>query len=106
MSRDRQSRSFQLFDLMTNLTADGLIRGMAAAGATFAARRVIIILWTKITGKEPPAHPEDPQVSLGEALSWGTLAAVTMQTARILAIRAAESRLRSPDRESADAVDG
>ena len=106
MSRDRQSRSFQTFDLLTNLTADGLIRGLAAAGATFAARRAIVIVWTKITGKEPPAHPEDPRVSLGEALSWGTLAAVTMQTARILAIRAAESRLRSPDRESADAVDG
>jgi Protein of unknown function (DUF4235) len=106
MSRDRQSRSFQIFDLLTNLTADGVIRGLAAAGATFAARRVIVVLWTKVMGKEPPAHPEDPQVSLSEALGWGTLAAVTMQTARILAIRAAESRLRSPDRESTDAADG
>jgi Protein of unknown function (DUF4235) len=106
MSRDRQSRGFQILDLMTNLTADGVIRGLAAAGAAFAARRVIVVLWTKIMGKEPPAHPEDPQVSLPEALGWGTLAAVTMQTARILAIRAAESRLRSPDRESIDAADG
>jgi len=102
MARDRQSRGFQAFDLLTNLTADGLIRGLAAAGATFAARRVIVILWTKITGKEPPAHPEDPQVSLAEALGWGTLAAVTMQTARILAIRAAESRLHNSDQPSAD----
>ena len=106
MARDRQSRSFQVFDLMTNLTADGIIRGLAAAGATFAARRVIIILWTKVTGQEPPAHPEDPQVSLPVALGWGTLAAVTMQTARILAIRAAESRFRSPDRESIEAAEG
>jgi len=102
MARDRQSRGFQAFDLMTNLTADGIIRGLAAAGATFAARRVTVILWTKVMGKEPPAHPEDPRVSLPEALGWGTLAAVTMQTARILAIRAAESRLHNPDHESAD----
>jgi hypothetical protein len=105
MSRDRQSRGFQIFDLMTNLTADGVIRGLAAAGATFAARRVAVILWTKIMGKEPPAHPEDPKVSLSEALSWATVTAVSMQTARILAIRAAESRLRSPDRESVGAAD-
>jgi Protein of unknown function (DUF4235) len=103
MARDRQSRGFQVFDLLTNLTADGIMRGLAAAGATFAARRAIIIIWTKVMGKEPPTHPEDPQTSLPEALGWAALAAVTMQTARILAIRATESRLRSPDRESADA---
>jgi Protein of unknown function (DUF4235) len=106
MPRDRQSRGFQIFDILTELTADGVIRGLAAAGATLLTRRVLVIVWTKVMGKEPPAHPEDPKVSLSEALGWGTLAAVSMQTARILAIRAAESRLRSPDRESADAADG
>jgi Protein of unknown function (DUF4235) len=106
MPRDRQSRSFQVFDLMANLTADGIIRGLAAAGAMFLARRAIIVVWTKVTGKEPPLHPEDPHVSLPEAVGWAALTAATMQSARILAIRAAESRLRSPDRESADAAQG
>ena len=106
MARDRQSRSFQMFDLLTNLTADGIIRGLASAGAVFISRRLVIILWTKATGKEPPVHPEDPKVALPEAIGWAALAAATMQTARILAIRAAESRLHSPDREPADAANG
>jgi Protein of unknown function (DUF4235) len=106
MARDRQSRGFQVFDLLTNLTADGIIRGLASASAMFLSRRLIIILWTKATGKKPPLHPEDPKVALPEAVGWAALAAATMQTARILAIRAAESRLRSQDREPADAPNG
>jgi len=107
MSKDRQSRGFQVFDLMTNLTADGLIRGLAAAGAMFVARRTVIILWRTISGKEPPLHPEDPQVSLPEAVGWAALMSATMQTARLLAIRAEDSRTRSaPDREPADTASG
>jgi hypothetical protein len=107
MARDRQSRSFQVFDLMTNLTADGIIRGLAAAGAMYIARRTVIILWRTISGKEPPLHPEDPQVSLPEAVSWAALTAATMQTARLLAIRAADSRMRSgPEREPTSTPSG
>jgi hypothetical protein len=107
MARDRQSRGFRVFDLMTNLTADGIIRGLAAAGAMFMARRAVIVLWKTISGREPPLHPEDPEVSLPEAVGWAALTAATMQTARLLAIRAADSRLRSgPDREPADAANG
>jgi Protein of unknown function (DUF4235) len=107
MSRDRQSRGFQVFDLVANLTADGLVRGLAAAGAMFVARRTIIVLWRTISGKEPPLHPEDPQVSLPEAVGWAALTAATMQTARLLAIRAADSRMRSgPDREPASTSNG
>jgi len=107
MSRDRQSRGFQAFELMTNLTADGIVRGLAAAGAMFVARRTVIILWRTISGKEPPLNPEDPQVSLPEAVGWAALTAATMQTARLLAIRAADSRMRSsPDREPASTGGG
>jgi Protein of unknown function (DUF4235) len=107
MSRDRQSRGFQVFDLMTNLTADGIVRGLAAAGAMFVARRTVIILWRTISGKEPPLNPEDPQVSLPEAVGWAALTAATMQTARLLAIRAADNRMRSgSDREPASTADG
>ena len=45
-----------------------IVTALVGAGAAFAARKLLFFGWTKITGKEPPEHPEDPQVALGEAL--------------------------------------
>ena len=107
MAEKRRGIGWMLMDGLADLTENGITRGLAALAATFVARRLITILWTKATGKEPPSNPEDPQVSLPEALSWATLTAVTLQTARLLAVRAAVSRIRSsPDREPADAANG
>ena len=64
--------------------------GMAAA---VAARKLVIVAWKKITGKEPPQHFEDPQVALGEAIVFGIVVGAGMHTARLLAIRAASRRL-------------
>jgi hypothetical protein len=65
--------------------AVGALAGMAAA---FVARKVLSFAWTKATGKEPPEHPEDPQVALGEALIWGLVLGAGVHTARMLATRA------------------
>jgi hypothetical protein len=72
------------------------IGGLAAAGAGFATRKVMSMAWKRVTGKEPPQHPEDPQVRLVEALSWATAMALAMSTARLLATRAAAKRFRVP----------
>ena len=48
-----------------------VVNALAGAAATFVARKVLVVAWKKITGKEPPEHPEDPQVALSEALIWG-----------------------------------
>ena len=64
--------------------------GLAAA---FAARKVIGFAWTKITGKEPPSNPEDPQVALRDALIFGILIGAGVHTARLLATRATARRL-------------
>jgi hypothetical protein len=69
-----------------------VIGGVAAMLAGFVVRRVITSVWTRATGKEPPAHPEDPQVALGEALSWAILTGVGVEAARLLATRAATKR--------------
>ena len=61
------------------------VAGMAAA---FVVRKLLSFAWTKITGKEPPEHPEDPQVALGEALAWGVLLGAGVHVARMLATRA------------------
>ncbi len=73
--------------------AAAAVSGMAAA---FVARKLIVFGWKKITGKEPPEHPEDPQVALGEALIWGILMGVGVQTARMLATRATARRRSEP----------
>jgi hypothetical protein len=64
------------------------VTALVGFGATFAARKVIQFAWKKITGKEPP-EPDDPQVGLGEALAWAVAMAVSVQVARMLAVRAA-----------------
>ena len=76
--------------------ASRVIGGLAAAGAGFATRKVMSLAWKRITGKEPPQHPEDPQVQLAEALGWAIAMALAMSTARLLATRAATRRLQRP----------
>jgi hypothetical protein len=69
-----------------------VISGVAAMVAAFIVRKAISAMWTKATGKEPPAHPEDPQVALGEALGWAVITGVGVESARLLATRAATRR--------------
>ena len=65
-----------------------VLTGLVGLAAAYGARMVIQFIWKRITGKEPPEHPDDPDVALGEALAWGILLGVGMQTARMLATRA------------------
>lgn len=69
-----------------------IVGGLAAAGVGFVVKKLITVAWTKATGKEPPAHPEDPQVALGEALGWALITAVGAESARLLATRAVTKR--------------
>jgi hypothetical protein len=78
-----------------------IVSGLAAMIAAFLARKVVTFAWTKATGKEPPTHPEDPQVALSEALGWSVLTGVTVGAAKLLATRAAARRTHGgPDNES------
>jgi hypothetical protein len=73
-----------------------LLSGLVGFAAAFGARKILIFAWKAITGREPPEHPEDPQVALGEALTWGILLGVGVQIARMLALRAATKRVAGP----------
>ncbi|HUZ23419.1 MAG TPA: DUF4235 domain-containing protein [Streptosporangiaceae bacterium] len=64
------------------------VNALAGMAAGFVARKLLFFAWTKVTGKEPPEHPEDPQVALGEALLWGIVLGAGVHTARMLATRA------------------
>jgi hypothetical protein len=45
------------------LEATGLV-------AIYATRRVMQLVWRRTTGNEPPAGPDDREVSLGRAVAW------------------------------------
>ena len=69
-----------------------VFNALTTMAAGFVARKLITFAWTKVTGKEPPTNPEDPQVAFVEALSWSVLTGVTVAAFRLLAIRAAARR--------------
>ena len=80
---------------------------MTMMAASFVARKLITVAWTRVTGKKPPTNPEDPGVAFVEALSWSVLTGVTVAAFRLLAIRAVARRaISGADREAANAADG
>jgi hypothetical protein len=84
-----------------------VLNGLTAVSAAFAARKLLIFVWTRATGKEPPTNPEDPRVALAEALGWSMLVGITVGAVRVLALRAvARKTLSAADREAAAAGKG
>ena len=77
--------------------------GVATMAAAFVARKLLIVAWTKATGKKPPTNPEDPRVALAEALTWSALVGVTVAAVRVIAIRVVSRKttLASADDEVA-----
>ena len=73
-----------------------MISGLVGFAAAFGARKMLVFAWKRITGKEPPEHPEDPQVALGEALGWALVLGIGVQIARMLALRATSKRIARP----------
>jgi len=61
----------------------------AAIGAGVVARKLVTSGWTAATGKEPPANPEDHEVSWPEAVGWAVASGAVVGVARLLATRKA-----------------
>jgi hypothetical protein len=57
--------------------------------ASVVARKLVTSGWTAATGKEPPANPEDPEVSWPEAVGWAVASGAVIGLARLLATRRA-----------------
>ena len=58
-----------------------------AVGASMVARKVVTKTWTLATGNEPPANPEDPEVSWQEAVGFALLSGAAVGIARMVAGR-------------------
>jgi Protein of unknown function (DUF4235) len=93
--KDKEDRSTRIVYMLT------------ATSTAFLARKLLMMAWTKATGKKPPTNPEDPQETLAEALGWSVLVGITVAVVRVLAIRAVSRKaISSTDREPATAADG
>jgi len=66
-----------------------LVGGASAAFAAIAAKKVVEAAWRTAVGSEPPANPEDPETTWGEAVGWALLSGAAMGIARLLAARGA-----------------
>ena len=69
-----------------------MVAVLATTGAVYVARKVITVVWTKVTGKQPPTDVSDPSVSVLQALVWAAVAGVTIEAARVFAARATVRR--------------
>jgi hypothetical protein len=78
------------------------VNGVLGMAAAFGTRKAMIFAWKKVTGKEPPEHPEDLQVALSEAVLWAVVIGAAVNAARLLATRAATRRLQGSAAEPAE----
>lgn len=82
---------------MADKHGDGMNKAVATAAAFGAAsitRKALGMGWKRVTGKEPPTDPQDPQYGIGEALGWAIVIGAVMGVARVLAFRAAAGAMR------------
>jgi hypothetical protein len=93
-TRRYEGGSYPMRDRRGDLSSR-VIGGLAALAAGYLARKLITVGWKRVTGKEPPAHPEDPQVALTEALGWAVVTGVGMEAARLIATRTTAKRLHA-----------
>ncbi len=59
-----------------------------------AAKKIVATAWRKGTGNEPPANPESPDTSWGEAVAWAIFSGALIGVARMLAARKAANYYR------------
>ena len=67
---------------------------LSAILAGIAARKALVTVWTKGTGRTPPANPAAPGTSWPEALGFALASGAVMGLARMLATRKAAGYYR------------
>ena len=65
------------------------ISGAAVVLATLAAEKGLQVGWQAITGKEPPAVPENPHSTWRKPLVWAMVSGAVVGATRLFATRAA-----------------
>lgn len=65
------------------------LNGTTVVLATMAAEKGLQVIWTAVTGKKPPAVPENPDTSWGKPLVWAMVSGAVVGATRLAATRAA-----------------
>ena len=68
-----------------------LYAGVLGAVTSFAALKLVTLLWKTLTGNEPPT-PTDPRTPLSQALSWALASAIGVRLTQIVTQRFAARR--------------
>ncbi len=58
---------------------------IASVVGAMLARKSLTLAWRVATGKEPPANPEHPEVTWGEAAAWAVVSGAVVGLARMIA---------------------
>ena len=72
-----------------------VFRTASTLAAVAVTKKAIDLGFKVVTGKEPPAHPEDPDVTGKDAIAWALASSVGVAVAQLLASRAAAKRWRA-----------
>lgn len=72
-------------DDQSGKTAYKVLALAASLLGALAARKTMTFAWKALSGKEPPANPEHPEVSWGEAASWAIASGAAVGLARMVA---------------------
>jgi hypothetical protein len=79
-----------------------MVTTMAVTGGLFLLRKVLSVVWTKATGKNPPTDLTDPKVTLPEAIAWAAATAIIIEAARFVIVR---GTMRHPAAAEGDSPD-
>jgi Protein of unknown function (DUF4235) len=60
---------------------------VAVTGGVFVLRKLLAVVWTKVTGKNPPTDLTDPKVTLFEALAWSVATGIVVESVRFAILR-------------------
>ncbi|MBK6969002.1 MAG: DUF4235 domain-containing protein [Candidatus Microthrix subdominans] len=66
-----------------------IVSGASGVAAAVGTKKLLTVLWTRTTDREPPTNPADPDTGWGEALSWVVAISIGGAVARVVAQRAA-----------------
>jgi hypothetical protein len=69
----------------TGKTGYKLMALLASVLGALVARKTLTVVWRLTTGKEPPANPEHPDVTWGEAVGWAVASGAVVGVARLAA---------------------
>lgn len=61
----------------------------ASVAAAIASTQVVNLTWQAALRRKPPASPENPEVTMREAIAWAVISGSAAQIARIVATRKA-----------------